>query len=436
MPQLYDFINQLAPKMTEWRRDFHLHAESGWLEFRTASKVAEVLDGLGYQLALGRDVIDADSRMGLPDEETLAQAFQRARAQGAPERWLPAFEGGFAGVVATLDTGRPGPTLAFRVDMDALDLNEQHDDSHRPHRDRFASCNDGMMHACGHDGHTAIGLGLAHVLKEYAAQLNGTMVLIFQPAEEGTRGARAMVAAGVLDEVDYFTAIHIGTGVPAGTVVCGGDNFMATTKFDVQFSGVAAHAGGKPEDGRNALLAAAQAALALHAIAPHSAGASRVNVGVMQAGTGRNVVPSSARLKVETRGETDAINQYVFERAKQAIAGAAIMYETSYQLQLMGAATSSAPSPAWVDYLRQQTAQVPGVKQAVDRIAAPAGSEDATLMMARVQERGGLASYMIFGTELSAGHHNEKFDFDENVMTLAVETLARVALNFPWQRGV
>ncbi|ENQ6389294.1 MULTISPECIES: M20 family metallo-hydrolase [Klebsiella] len=436
MPQLYDFINQLAPKMTEWRRDFHLHAESGWLEFHTASKVAEVLDGLGYQLALGRDVIDADSRMGLPDEETLAQAFQRARAQGAPERWLPAFEGGFAGVVATLDTGRPGPTLAFRVDMDALDLNEQHDDSHRPHRDRFASCNDGMMHACGHDGHTAIGLGLAHVLKEYAAQLNGTMVLIFQPAEEGTRGARAMVAAGVLDEVDYFTAIHIGTGVPAGTVVCGGDNFMATTKFDVQFSGVAAHAGGKPEDGRNALLAAAQAALALHAIAPHSAGASRVNVGVMQAGTGRNVVPSSALLKVETRGETDAINQYVFERAKQAIAGAATMYEASYQLQLMGAATSSAPSPAWVDYLRQQTAQVPGVKQAVDRIAAPAGSEDATLMMARVQERGGLASYMIFGTELSAGHHNEKFDFDENVMTLAVETLARVALNFPWQRGV
>lgn len=436
MPQLYDFINQLAPKMTEWRRDFHLHAESGWLEFRTASKVAEVLDGLGYQLALGRDVIDADSRMGLPDEETLAQAFQRARAQGAPERWLPAFEGGFAGVVATLDTGRPGPTLAFRVDMDALDLNELHDDSHRPHRDRFASCNDGMMHACGHDGHTAIGLGLAHVLKEYAAQLNGTIKLIFQPAEEGTRGARAMVTAGVLDDVDYFTAIHIGTGVPSGTVVCGGDNFMATTKFDVLFSGVAAHAGGKPEDGRNALLAAAQAALALHAIAPHSAGASRVNVGVMQAGTGRNVVPSSARLKVETRGETDVINQYVFERAKQAIAGAATMYEARYQLQLMGAATSSAPSPAWVDYLRQQTAQVPGVKQAVDRIAAPAGSEDATLMMARVQERGGLASYMIFGTELSAGHHNEKFDFDENVMTLAVETLARVALNFHWQRGV
>ena len=75
MPQLDEYLRQLAPSMTQWRRDFHLHAESGWLEFRTASMVADILDGLGYQLALGRDVIDADSRMGLPDEETLAQAF-------------------------------------------------------------------------------------------------------------------------------------------------------------------------------------------------------------------------------------------------------------------------------------------------------------------------------------------------------------------------
>ncbi len=81
-PQLDEYLRQLAPSMTQWRRDFHLHAESGWLEFRTSSKVADILDGLGYQLALGRDVIDADSRMGLPDEETLARAFERAREQG------------------------------------------------------------------------------------------------------------------------------------------------------------------------------------------------------------------------------------------------------------------------------------------------------------------------------------------------------------------
>lgn len=245
-----------------------------------------------------------------------------------------------------------------------------------------------------------------------------------------------MVAAGALDNIDYFTAIHIGTGIPGGTVVCGSDNFMATTKFDVQFTGVAAHAGGKPEEGRNALLAAAQTALALHSIAPHSAGASRVNVGVLQAGSGRNVVPAQALLKVETRGETNVINDYVFERAQEIIRGIATMYGIEAKVKLMGAATNSAPSPEWVAFIRQQAAEVSGVKQVFDTVKGAAGSEDATLMMARVQEQGGKASYMVFGTQLSAGHHNEKFDFDEKVMEVAVNTMARLALNFPWQRGV
>lgn len=249
MHNLAQDLKALFPQLIAWRRDFHHFAESGWVEFRTAAKVAEVLDQLGYDLAMGRDVVDADSRMGLPDDATLAAAFARAREQGAPEKWLGAFEGGFAGIVATLHSGRHGPTMAFRVDMDALDLDEARDNDHLPFREGFASCNDGMMHACAHDGHTTIGLGLAHVLMQYREQLNGTIKLIFQPAEEGTRGARAMVAAGALDGVDYFTAIHIGTGVPAGTVICGSDNFMATTKFDVRFTGVAAHAGGNPKRG-------------------------------------------------------------------------------------------------------------------------------------------------------------------------------------------
>lgn len=122
--------------------------------------------------------------------------------------------------------------------------------------------------------------------------------MIFQPAEEGTRGAKSMVEAGVVDDVDFFTAVHIGTGVPAGELVCGSDSFMATSKLDVTFRGVASHAGAKPEDGRNALLAAAQAALGLYAIPRHSEGSSRINVGVLQAGTGRNVIADRAFMKV------------------------------------------------------------------------------------------------------------------------------------------
>lgn len=436
MSQLEWAVHELAPRMQHWRRDFHHFAESGWLEFRTATHVAEVLHQLGYQLALGREVVDDAARMGLPSAEVLVREEQRALEQGALKQWLPHFSGGFTGIVATLETGRPGPVLAFRVDMDALDLGEMLQPVHRPFAEGFASCNAGMMHACGHDGHTAIGLGLATVLQQFADQLNGTIKLIFQPAEEGTRGARAMVAAGALDNIDYFTAIHIGTGIPLGTVVCGSDNFMATTKFDVEFTGVAAHAGGKPEEGRNALLAAAQTALALHSIAPHSAGASRVNVGVLQAGSGRNVVPAQALLKVETRGETNVINDYVFERSQEIIQGIATMYGIKAEVRLMGAATNSVPSPEWVEFIHQQALEVNGVSEVVDTVKGAAGSEDATLMMARVQEQGGKASYMVFGTELSAGHHNEKFDFDEQVMEIAVATLARLALNFPWQRGV
>ena len=381
-------------ELIKLRRHFHRHPELGLQEFETSAFIQDYLGKLGYRFRIVEPT-------GIIAEHPCQD------------------EAAFAGK----------KKVVLRAEMDALPIQEQ---TGLP----YASENAGVMHACGHDGHTAIGLGLAHTLKQFESGLHGVIKLIFQPAEEGTRGARAMVDAGVVDDVDYFTAVHIGTGVPAGTVVCGSDNFMATTKFDAHFTGTAAHAGAKPEDGHNALLAAAQATLALHAIAPHSEGASRVNVGVMQAGSGRNVVPASALLKVETRGASDVINQYVFDRAQQAIQGAATMYGVGVETRLMGAATASSPSPQWVAWLQSQAAQVAGVNQAIERVEAPAGSEDATLMMARVQQHQGQASYMVFGTQLAAGHHNEKFDFDEQVLAIAVETLARTALNFPWTRGI
>jgi len=426
---LCDRVDGYFPELQKQRRDLHKYAESGWLEFRTSTLVAERLNELGYSLQLGREVIDADSRMGLPSAQELQRQEQRALEQGAIARWMPHFSGGFTGIVATLATGKPGPTLAYRVDMDALDLNEVLDDAHRPYREGFASLNGGMMHACGHDGHTTIGLGLAQLLMEIRDQLCGTLKLIFQPAEEGPRGANSMVAAGVVDDVDFFTAVHIGTGVPADHIVCGNDTFMATTKLDVTFTGVAAHAGGNPEQGRNALLAAAQATLGLHALPRHSAGSSRINVGVLQAGTGRNVVPSSAMMKVETRGSTNEVNEFIYQQALKVISGAAEMYQVKFETKLMGAAQSSQPTEAWVNYIHRQAEQLGLFDNIIDSQEGAAGSEDATYMMERVKSLGGQASYVIFGTDLSAGHHNEKFDFDERVMAQGIKTLAALALN-------
>src|SRR5699024_12202696 len=124
-----------------------------------------------------------------------------------------------------------------------------------------------------------IGLELATLLMDNKDDLKGKIKLIFQPAEEGTRGARSMVEAGVVDTTDYYIASHIGTGVPLNHFLGSNNGFLTTTKIDVSFKGVSSHAGGQPEEGKNAMLAAANAVINLNAIPRHSGGATRINVG-------------------------------------------------------------------------------------------------------------------------------------------------------------
>lgn len=426
---IVDAANAIAPQLSAQRRDFHRYPEQGWLEFRTASLVAERLSQLGFSVQLGQAVVSECARMGVPDKQTLDEALARARAQGAVERWLPALEGGFTGVVGTLDTHRPGPTQAFRFDLDALPIVESTEDDHRPYQEGFHSLNQGSMHACGHDGHATIGLGMAELLCQFSSQLCGKIKLIFQPAEEGVRGAQSMVEAGVVDDVDRLVATHLGLGHASGHVVCAADGFLATTKLDAYFSGKAAHAGGQPEVGQNALLAAAQAALGLHAIAPHSQGAARINVGQLHAGSGRNIIADSALLRLETRGATADINSYVESRAFEVLEGAAAMQGVSVLIERVGAASACAASPALVEKVVSCLTDYPGITQLEGHDMTPAGSEDATSLMARVMEHGGQATYMIFGADLAAGHHHHCFDFDESVMPLAVGALMQVALN-------
>lgn len=429
MPDKESQLNTIGRKMIEWRRDLHKYPESGWVEFRTSTIVADILDRLGYELALGRDVIKADSRMGLPNTEFLQQQEKRALEQGAIEKWLGYFSGGFTGIVATLSTGRPGPTIGVRVDMDALDLEESSSGDHIPHMCGFSSVNHNMTHACGHDGHTAIGLGVAEYLMQNKERLSGTVKLIFQPAEEGTRGAKSMADAGVVDDVDYFIAIHIGTGVPDNEVICGSNEFLATTKFNVDFHGVPSHAGGNPEQGKNAILAAAQATLGLHSISRHSEGASRINVGVINAGTGRNVIAQHAHLKIECRGENNSINDFMFTRSEAVIKGVAAMYDVEYQIDIVGSAQKSDPSPEWVSFIADRAERLNCFNKVHLIRDGASGSEDATYFMEKVKQNGGYATYMIFGTELAAGHHNDKFDFNERVLHNALVLLSDVVLN-------
>lgn len=422
LSRISEKTEELCQSLIEWRRDFHKYAESGWVEFRTASIIASRLSEWGYEVLAGRDVIEEEFRMGVPDEEFLEKQKVRALSQGASKEWVEQFTGGFTGVVGLLDTGKPGPTIALRFDMDALDIQESYDSSHRPVCEGFASINNNMMHACGHDAHMSIGLGVAKILTDLKDQLSGRYKIIFQPSEEGVRGAKSMVKKGILDDVDSFMSMHIGLGADLGELICSDLGFFATTKFDVIFTGKAAHASANPEEGKNALLAAAAATLNLHAITKHSKGDSRIHVGVLNAGTARNIIPNQALLKVETRGETTAINDFMFQRAQKIILAAADMYEVEAHIEHVGESPTCQSSETLLNYIRNQAKQINEIHTIKDTFKS-GGSEDATYMMSHVQERGGEAAYIVFGTPLTAGHHNEKFDFDERVMPIAVKTI-------------
>lgn len=418
----------LALQMKEWRRDFHEHPETGFLEMRTASIVAAILNDLGYHLKLGKEVMSEQWCMGKPSVQETKKHLEWARSNGANMDYIPNFVEGYTGIVATWDTGRAGPTIAVRVDMDALDIHESDDVDHYPKKEGFRSKVPHKMHACGHDAHTAMGLGLATMIAKSGKDFNGVIKLIFQPAEEGTRGAKSMVEADVVKGVDYFIAIHIGTGVPQHHFVAANNGFLATSKLDVTFNGTASHAGSKPEEGQNSLLAAAAAALNIYTISRHSDGMTRVNVGQLQAGSGRNIIPDQATLKVETRGQTSGINQYVKEQVEAIVEGAAKMYHNDYNIEVVGEGLNCFCSKDLAETLHHVASDHPFIEKSYVESNDNAGSEDATHFMQEVQKNGGTATYCIFGTDLAAGHHNENFDINEDTLLPAVDILYQALL--------
>lgn len=420
-------VRALLPVLVQNRRDLHKYAEAGWTEFRTAARVVEELQALGYEVRFGPEVHHPDFMDGQPSRADLDRHLERAIEQGANPSIARQMAGGYTGVVGILRCGE-GPTVAMRFDMDALDVTESIEEDHRPFHEGFASQNAGAMHACGHDGHTAIGLAVARLLAEMKDQLKGTLKLIFQPAEEGVRGARSMVEAGVVDDVDYLLGAHLGFAAQElGLIIAGGSGFLATSKIDAAFTGRPSHAGAAPEQGRNALLAAATAALNLHAISRHSAGASRINVGVLQAGSGRNVTPANALLKLETRGETTAIDAYMKAEAERILRAAAAMYDVSVELKAMGSAAGGTSDPELAEVVMKAAGQTPAVTK-IQPHGLLGGSEDFTWMMDRVQKRGGKAAYMMVGTQIAAPHHNYRFDFDEQALAIGTEVMLRTVL--------
>lgn len=416
-----------TPKMIEVRRDFHKYAETGWLEMRTASIIARKLTELGYEVLIGKQVCKLDERMGVPSDDVLKMAYNRAIEQGADPEFVKATEGGVTGVIGILRCGE-GPTIGMRFDIDALGVNEATEEEHFPAKCGFASVNAGSMHACGHDGHAASGLGVAEVLMQIKEHLHGTIKLIFQPGEEGLRGAKSIVAAGHLDDVDYVLGCHTTNMLEDGCDITPGSyGSLASFKYDVTFRGLAAHAGGSPERGKNALLAAACAVTNLYAIPRHSMGASRINVGRLIAGSGRNVIADEAFMEMEVRGDTTAINEYVSNYALRILENAAAMHDCSVEIKLMGAAESMESDKELCERIADVCTNNLGLRVTDNLAIKLGGSEDFSYMVNRVESNGGKGVFMRVRSPMAEGAHKRKFDFDESYLTKAVKVFCGMA---------
>ena len=430
---MYDKIIGYAKELDQIsrmrRRDFHKYPETAWYEMRTSAIIAKTLTELGYEVLTGKAVCLETERYGVPSSEALAEHAALALEQGAPAEYLSEeMKQGFTGVIGILRCGE-GPVVALRFDIDALGLIEDETPSHRPFAEGFSSQNPGMMHACGHDAHAVIGLGTAEVLMRIRDSLHGTVKLIFQPGEEGAKGARPIVAHGHLDDVDYFVGTHIApTGGPDdGDVTPGTWGSLATSKYDVHYHGQAAHAGGFPENGRSAIVAAANAVLNLTAIPRHSGGISRVNVGVIQGGTGRNVIPDKAMMQIEVRGETTEINAYMDEQARRICQAAAEMTGCTCEMIPQGASESQQSDLDFLSHIGDVVREhLPHLKVSSCENAQNWGSEDISLMMNRVQAHGGKATYMRSMTDMASAQHTTAFDFDEKVLVDGIQTFSAI----------
>lgn len=390
------------------RRQLHRRPEPGWCEFETTYQIYNSLAPLGYQLFIGQEAIEPNAVMGRNDHE-VKEAIQRAQTQGVPQ-WFIEQSGQYTGLVATFDTGRPGPTLALRFDIDCVMVEETTDSTHEAVVGNYRSEIPGAMHACGHDAHTAVGIALAHWIAEHEDQLCGRFILLFQPGEEGARGALSMAQKGWLDNVDYFFCSHIGGTCKLGEVCCVEDGYLATTKMDIHFEGAPSHAGAEPEKGRSALMAAATAALLMQAIPRHSAGASRISVGTLHAGEGRNVTPVHAHLEIETRGATHEINEYMADKVEKIVKGIELTHEVKAKITKVGYGTTLKTTMEGTRIVREVCRSTPGAQ--LIECPPPTASEDCTILMRRAIEHGAQCGYFDFGCN-HEGHHRANFSIQD-----------------------
>jgi amidohydrolase len=377
----------LGNRLTAWRRDLHQHPEIGFREHRTASIVAGELRSLGLEVQTG-----------------IAET----------------------GVVAILQGERPGRTVMLRWDMDALPIQET---TGVP----YASVHPGLMHACGHDGHVAIGLGVANILSAHRSELCGRVKLVFQPGEEGLGGAERMIAAGVMEKPvpDAALGVHLWNVRPVGWVgIADGPVMAGAEVLEIEVLGLGGH-GAAPQQTTDPVVAAAQVVIALQTIVSRNLdprSSAVVSVTQVHAGGAFNVIPDRAVLRGTIRTFEPEVRQMILRRVTEVAAGVSAALGCTARVRLIPLTPPVVNDPA-VSAKVRAAAQGLFPDAVLDVSERSMVSEDMAFFLQAVPGCFALVGSADRERGQGAAHHNSQFDFDENVLPRAVALLVVAALD-------
>lgn len=387
--QIRSEIRDLYPNLVEWRRILHQHPELAFNEHFTASFIIEKL-----------------IKWGIPHQTQIAQT----------------------GIVALIDSEKPGPVLGIRADMDALPIQEENEVSYR-------SIYEGKMHGCGHDGHTAIALGTAYYLWQNRDRFQGQVKIIFQPAEEGPGGAKPMIEEGVLKNPDLegIVGLHLWNNLPLGTIgVKSGALMAAVELFECTIFGKGGH-GAMPDQTVDAVVVSCQIVNALQTIVSRNVNpldSAVVTVGSLHAGSTHNVIADTAKMEGTVRYFNPQLDRVIDQRIKDIIAGICQAHGASFELNYQQLYPPVINNDKMTELVKSVAMNVLETPAGVVPECQTMGGEDMSFFLQKIP-----GCYFFVGSAntqkgLDFPHHHPRFNFDETALGMGVEMFVRCVEKF------
>jgi amidohydrolase len=385
--ELFESLEEKFTEMVDIRRYLHQHPELSFKEYKTAEYIANFYKELGIEV--------------------------RTNVGGN-------------GVVAKIVGGMPGQTVALRADFDALPIQDEKDVPYK-------STVPGVMHACGHDGHTSTLLVLAKVLFDMKESLPGTVVFIHQHAEEyAPGGAISMIEDGCLEGVDAIFGTHLWAGDPTGTISTRvGPIMAAADRFEITIQGAGGH-GAQPHKTKDAVVTASQLVVNLQQIVSRKVNpvqSAVVSVGSFVAENAFNVIADTAKLIGTVRTFDEAVRTQVEHEIDRIVKGTCYTADSSYTYSFDRGYPAVVNHKAETDFLVELAKSVPGVTS-VEEADLQMGGEDFAYYLQHVKGSFFFTGAKPVNVEVPYPHHHPKFDFDEKAMLVAAKTLGSAALNY------